>query len=103
MELNIFSSTAPVSLDPSVLWDSVIIGGGPAGYNAALYMIRTGLSPLLLIGDRGGQVALTSDIENYLGFESIGGTDLVENFHKHTTSFDVCAKIRPCSQNDYLF
>lgn len=89
MELNIFSGSADVTLDPNVLWDSVIIGGGPAGYNAAIYMARKGLRPLLLIGDRGGQVALTNEIENYLGFEEINGTELVERFHKHATSLDV--------------
>ena len=89
MELNIFSGSAEVLLDPNVLWDSVIIGGGPAGYNAAIYMARKGLRPLLLIGNRGGQVALTNEIENYLGFDEITGGELTERFHKHATSLNV--------------
>lgn len=89
MEFNIFSSSTEVTLDPNVFWDSVIIGGGPAGYNAALYMVRKGLKPLLLNGNRGGQVALTNEIENYIGFEEISGTELTEKFHSHTAGLNV--------------
>lgn len=89
MEFNIFASSNQVSLDPNILWDSVIIGGGPAGYNAAIYLARKGLRPLLLIGDRGGQVALTNEIENYLGFDEISGGELVERFHQHATGLNV--------------
>ncbi|NLW15673.1 MAG: FAD-dependent oxidoreductase [Erysipelothrix sp.] len=89
MELNISSWSAPLTLDPNIVWDSVIIGGGPAGYNAAIYMVRKGLKPLLLIGDRGGQVSLTNEIENYLGFEEIQGGDLVEKFHVQATRLNV--------------
>lgn len=89
MEFNIFASSNQVSLDPNILWDSVIIGGGPAGYNAAIYMARKGLRPLLLIGNRGGQVALTNEIENYLGFDEISGGELVERFHQHATGLNV--------------
>ena len=77
------------TLDPSVIWDSVIVGGGPAGYNAALYMIRKGLKPLVILSERGGQVALTNEIDNYLGMDLIHGTDMTEAFHKHVARFDV--------------
>ncbi|HZJ86646.1 MAG TPA: FAD-dependent oxidoreductase [Erysipelothrix sp.] len=89
MDLNIFSGSAEVSLDPSITWDSVIIGGGPAGYNAAIYLARKGLKPLLLVGNRGGQIALSNEVENYLGFEKIDGVDLVERFHQHATGLNV--------------
>jgi len=89
VELNILSQGTELTLDPSVTWDSVIIGGGPAGYNAALYLYRKGLRPLLLVGARGGQVALTNEIENYLGFQSIHGGDLTEEFHQHIIGFEI--------------
>ncbi len=52
------------------IYDTVIVGGGPAGYSAALYAVRAGLSVLVLerMG-AGGQMTLTSDIDNYPGFD----------------------------------
>jgi len=83
------SLSQPLALDPNVLWDSVIIGGGPAGYNAALYLHRKGLRPLLIMKERGGQVSLTNEVENYLGFKHIHGTDLTETFHNHVSEFEI--------------
>jgi thioredoxin reductase (NADPH) len=62
------------------LYDVIVIGGSAAGLTAALYTSRQGLKTLLMTKDIGGQMLLTNDIENYPGFQNIGGFELANKF-----------------------
>ena len=65
----------------------IIIGSGPAGYTAAIYAVRDGLDPLLMRGfEVGGQLMLTSQVENFPGFKSILGPDLMDKLAEQVSS-----------------
>lgn len=68
----------------------IIIGAGPAGLTAAIYAARAGLDPLVLEkGIVGGQVAVSSIVENYPGFNSISGAELSAKMRGHAQSLGV--------------
>jgi len=70
-------------------YDVIIIGSGPAGYTAAIYAARANLSVLMFQGYQvGGQLMLTSDVENYPGFEEgILGPPMMEKFEAQASRF----------------
>lgn len=66
----------------------IIIGSGPAGWSAAIYTARADLRPLLITGNElGGQIALTTEVENFPGFEQVQGPELVERMQKQAERF----------------
>src|SRR3990172_10187912 len=72
------------------MYDVVILGSGPAGLTAAIYAQRFGLSTIVVAGRKwGGQLMLTTDVENYPGFPKILGPDLMKRMRDHVTGFKV--------------
>jgi alkyl hydroperoxide reductase subunit F len=74
-------------LDPARLYDALVLGAGPAGICAAVYLVRKGLATGVVAQSLGGQVAWTADIENYLGYRLIDGASLVQRFREQVAEF----------------
>lgn len=71
------------------MFDSIIIGGGPAGLTAAIYLARKKMNIMLLSSEFGGQTAKAAGIENYPGFSKISGTELIEKMVAQINTLEV--------------
>ncbi|MFO7850718.1 MAG: thioredoxin-disulfide reductase [Spirochaetia bacterium] len=81
----------------------LIIGSGPAGYAAGLYAGRAALEPLMLTGmEMGGQVSLTYEVDNYLGFpDGTTGPELIEQMKQHVEKFGARLVIEEATEVDF--
>ncbi|MFH1611757.1 MAG: FAD-dependent oxidoreductase [bacterium] len=70
-------------------YDTIIVGGGPAAISAGIYLARKKVSTLLIAKEWGGQVSKTNEIENYLGFESIRGSELSSKMIGHLKKYSL--------------
>lgn len=77
------------------IYDLIVIGGGPGGYTAAMYGARAGLQVLVLEKlSAGGQMALTSQIDNYPGFpDGVDGFELAESMQQQAERFDAVTEL----------
>jgi len=81
----------------------LIIGAGPAGYTAAIYAARAGLSPLMYTGPQpGGQLMITNDVENYPGYpEGRMGPEMMEDFKRQAERFDTVIRQEMITKVDF--
>ncbi len=86
---NLKSSLDELSPSQEIRYDMLILGGGPAGYNAALYGARKGRQIAMIAKKSGGQLLNTSYVENYLGIQGLSGEALAEQFKSHVSEYKV--------------
>ena len=72
-----------------MLYDLIIIGGGPAGIAAGIYAARKRLKTLLITKEWGGQVARANEIENWPGTQKISGINLIKQMSEHLKQFEI--------------
>jgi alkyl hydroperoxide reductase subunit F len=75
------------------VYDLIIIGGGPAGMTAAVYAARKKVDTLLISYDIGGQGLTSWLVENYMGYQFIGGRELMQKFEEQLKQFPTSVKI----------
>ncbi len=66
---------AKPAVDATKIYELIVVGGGPAGLTAAVYSARKRVDTLLVTKDIGGQVLLTAEVENYMGYQYITGKE----------------------------
>ncbi|WP_020539583.1 thioredoxin-disulfide reductase [Lewinella cohaerens] len=81
----------------------IIIGSGPAGYTAAVYASRANLEPLLFTGQEpGGQLMITTDVENYPGYpDGVMGPQMMEDFKKQAERFGTRVRLEMITKVDF--
>lgn len=72
-----------------MLYDLIIIGGGPAGIAAGIYAARKKLKTLLITKDWGGQITRANEVQNWPGIKNISGVNLIKQMSDHLKSFEI--------------
>ncbi|MTI84791.1 MAG: thioredoxin-disulfide reductase [Firmicutes bacterium] len=88
------------------MYQTIIVGMGPAGLTAAVYAARKKMKVLLLGKEYGGQASWTSEIENYMGFQYISGPELMNRFEEHVKEYRVereQAEVEKVTQSGAVF
>lgn len=90
------------------MYDTIIVGAGPAGMTAGIYAVRREMKALIIGKELGGQMVWAHEIENYPGFKKIGAFELTQNFKDQALSFGVeikeaqVEKIEKTEKNTFL-
>ncbi|MDI6806660.1 MAG: thioredoxin-disulfide reductase [Candidatus Aenigmarchaeota archaeon] len=87
-------------------YDVIIVGAGPAGLTAGIYVARRKLNPLILSKNLGGQAILATSIENYPGFKNIKGIKLIKRCEKQARKFGVeiiYSEVKKIKEKDGIF
>jgi alkyl hydroperoxide reductase subunit F len=86
------------------MYDLIIVGGGPAGAAAAIYAARKRLKTLFITSEWGGQSAVSSEIQNWIGTPSIMGTELADALKKHVEEYkgDVLTILSPAMATGFM-
>lgn len=105
--LNLNETKKAIKLTNEEIIDLLVIGGGPAGLNAALYAKRKGLSTGVIAKRIGGQLLNTSSVDNYLGISQVSGEELSEKYLSHLKELDVGileeVEVENIHKNDRMF
>jgi NADH-dependent peroxiredoxin subunit F len=86
---NLNETKKAIKLSHDKIIDMLVIGGGPAGLNAALYAKRKGLTTGIIAKRIGGQLLNTSSVDNYLGISQVSGEELSEKYLSHLKELEV--------------
>lgn len=88
-DFNLNKSNSNSKFSSDLLWDTLIVGGGPSGLNAGLYLIRKGKNVGVLTSEIGGQLHNTSDVDNYIGLKKLKGSELSSSFLDHVNDLEL--------------
>lgn len=89
LDLGLGVETNTTDVNVNEIYESFIVGGGPAAMTAAVYLMRKGIKTAIVAGKIGGQVGDTKGIENYMGYNYIEGDELVTKFSSQVRQFEI--------------